>query len=97
MRKYEIMYIIRPTLEQESRKALIEELNAILTSRGTESVSVNEWGTRELAYEINDFKRGYYVVLTALASSEAVNELNRVMKIKEDVLRHLVVSLEDIK
>lgn len=62
MRKYEVMYIIRPTLEMEAKKALIAELNTILTTRGTETVSVNEWGTRDLAYEINDFKKGYYAV-----------------------------------
>ncbi|MGD9909396.1 MAG: 30S ribosomal protein S6 [Candidatus Izemoplasmatales bacterium] len=95
MRKYEIMYIIRPTLDQEARKALIEELNLILTSRGTESVSVNEWGTRDLAYEINDFKKGYYVVLTANATSEATFELDRVMKIKEDVIRHIIINREE--
>lgn len=95
MRKYEIMYIIRPTLETEGKKALIEELNSILTSRGTETVSVNEWGTRELAYEIKDFKKGYYVVLTVMATPEATFELDRVMKIKEDVLRHIIISRED--
>ncbi len=95
MRKYEVMYIIRPTLEQEARKNLIAELNTILTSRGTETVSVNEWGTRELAYEIKDFKKGYYVVLTADATPEATFELDRVMKIKEDVIRHIIISREE--
>jgi len=95
MRKYEIMYIIRPTLELEAKKALIQELNLILTSRGTETVNVNEWGTRELAYEIKDFKKGYYVVLSALATPEATFELDRVMKIKEDVIRHIIISRED--
>lgn len=95
MRKYEIMYIIRPTLDQEAKKALIEELNEILTSRGTESVSVNEWGTRDLAYEIKDFKKGYYVVLTADATPEATFELDRVMKIKEDVIRHIIINRDE--
>jgi len=95
MRKYEVMYIIRPTVDSEARKALIEEMNAILTSRGTETVQVNEWGTRELAYEINDFRKGYYVVLTAMATPEATAELDRVMKIKEDIIRHIIISRED--
>ncbi|MDD3477258.1 MAG: 30S ribosomal protein S6 [Candidatus Izemoplasmatales bacterium] len=95
MRKYEVMYIIRPTVDKEARDVLIAELNAILTTRGTENVEVAEWGTRDLAYEINDYKKGYYVVLTAMASSEATAELDRVMRIKEDVIRHLIISLED--
>jgi small subunit ribosomal protein S6 len=96
MRKYEAMYIIRPTVEAEARKALIEELNAILTTRGTETVTVNEWGTKELAYEIDDLKKGYYVVLTFLASTEGVKELDRVMGIKEAVMRHIIVSREEL-
>ncbi|MDD3126288.1 MAG: 30S ribosomal protein S6 [Candidatus Izemoplasmatales bacterium] len=95
MRKYDVMYIIRPTIEAEARKALIEELNAILTSRGATDLVVNEWGTRELAYEIKDFKKGYYVVLTCQASVEGLNEFDRVAGIKEDVLRHIIVSREE--
>ncbi|MDD3842746.1 MAG: 30S ribosomal protein S6 [Candidatus Izemoplasmatales bacterium] len=95
MRKYDVMYIIRPTVETEAKKALIEEMNAILTSRGTTELVVNEWGTRDLAYEINDFKKGYYVVLTCRASVEGVNEFDRVAGIKEDVLRHIIVSREE--
>jgi len=95
MRKYEVMYIIRPTVEQEARKALIEELNAILTTRGTATVTVNEWGTRELAYEIDDIKKGYYVVLSFEGNAEAVHELDRVMGIKETILRHLIINRDE--
>jgi len=95
MRKYEIMYIIRPNLEQEARDALIGELNTILTDRGAENLTVNEWGTRDLAYEIADFKKGYYVVVGVMASPEATAEMDRVMKIKEDVLRHIIISREE--
>ncbi|MBU1145285.1 MAG: 30S ribosomal protein S6 [Firmicutes bacterium] len=95
MRKYEIMYIIRPSLELEAKKALIAELNVILTDRGAEDLVVNEWGTRELAYEIKDFKKGYYVVVKVKTTPEATFELDRVMKIKEDVIRHIIISRED--
>jgi len=95
MRKYEIMYIIRPTVEQEARKALIEELNKVLTDRGAADLTVNEWGMRELAYEIADFKKGYYVVISVQTTPEATTEMDRVMKIKEDVLRHIIISREE--
>jgi small subunit ribosomal protein S6 len=95
MRKYEVMYIVRPTVETEVRKALIEELNAILTTRGTPAVIVNEWGTKELAYEIDDFKKGYYVVLTFQGTIEGVKELDRVIGIKENILRHIIISREE--
>jgi small subunit ribosomal protein S6 len=96
MRKYDVMYIIRPTLELEARKALIAELSAILTSRGTTVLKVNEWGTRELAYEIADCKKGYYVLLETEMSVEAKNELDRVIRIKEDVIRHIIINREEM-
>ncbi len=95
MRKYEIMYIIRPTVEAEARKTLIEEMNKILTDRGASDITVNEWGMRDLAYEIADCKKGYYVVLSLLADPVATAEVDRVMKIREDVLRHIIISREE--
>jgi small subunit ribosomal protein S6 len=95
MRKYDVMYIIRPSVEAEARKALIEEFNAILTSRGTVKLTVNEWGMRDLAYEIADFKKGYYVVLDVEMEADAVKELDRVMGLKENVLRHIIVNREE--
>jgi len=95
MRKYDIMYIIRPSVEQEARKALINELHQILIDRGQEEMTVNEWGMRELAYEIDDQKKGYYVVVSVKTTPEAIAELDRVMKIKEDVLRQIVISREE--
>jgi small subunit ribosomal protein S6 len=95
MRKYELMYIVRSTLEVESRKALIEELNQIMITRGTTTLKVNEWGTRELAYEIANNRKGYYVLVEAVMSIEAKNELDRVIGIKEDIIRHMIVSREE--
>lgn len=91
MAKYEVMYIVRPQVEVEARKGLIAEINNIFTSRGSENVEVNEWGMRDLAYEIADCRKGYYVVLTVEANAEAVKEFDRVANIKEDVIRHIVV------
>lgn len=94
MNKYDAMYIIAPTVDEEARKALIAEINAIFTSRGTSEVKVNEWGSRKLAYEINDFKEGYYVDLEFESdSNEALLEYDRVCNIKEAIIRHIVVKL----
>jgi len=96
MRKYEVMYIIRPTVELEAKKAMIEELNLILTTRGSEAIKVNEWGTREFAYEIDDLRKGYYVVLEGMMTVEGVNELDRVCRIKEDIIRHIIINREEL-
>ena len=94
MNKYDAMYIISPTVDEEARKALIAEINAIFTSRGTQEVKVNEWGNRKLAYEINDFKEGYYVDLEFdCDSNEALLEYDRVCNIKDSIIRHIVVKL----
>ncbi len=95
MRKYEVMYIVRPNLEEESRKSLIADLNKILTDFNSELVKVDEWGLRDLAYEIADFKKGYYVVIEVNAPIEAITELDRVMKINENIIRHIVISREE--
>jgi len=94
MKKYEIMYVIRPTVLEDERKALIEELSNIFTSRGSEVLKLSEWGTRELAYEIEKHKKGYYVVLDVLTSEEARAEFDRVVRIKEDVIRYLILKDE---
>ena len=92
MRRYEIMYIIRPTVLEDDRKVLIEELNTIFTSRGAEVTNVNEWGMKDLAYEIEHHKKGYYVWLLVDATPEAVAEFNRVVRITEEVIRFIVVK-----
>ena len=95
MTKYEIMYIIRPTVLEDDRKALIEELNTIFTSRGAEVKNVNEWGMKDLAYEIEKHRKGYYVVLDVVSNDDARNEFDRVVRIKEDVIRYLI--LKDVR
>lgn len=94
MRKYEIMYIIRPNLLEDDRKKLIESLNEIFTSMDSEVTKVNEWGMRDLAYEIEDFKKGYYVVLDVKATEEARAEFDRIIRLKEEVIRYLIIRDE---
>ncbi|PLR78295.1 30S ribosomal protein S6 [Bacillus sp. V3-13] len=95
MRKYEIMYIIRPNIEDEAKKALIERFNGILTDNGAEVVETKDWGKRRLAYEINDFRDGYYQILKVNAPAAAVDEFSRLARINEDIIRHMVVKEEE--
>ncbi len=94
MRKYEIMYIVRQTVLEDDRTALIAELNDIITSRGGEILEQNEWGMKDLAYEIQKHKKGYYVVLSVNCNDEARIEFDRVVRIKEDVIRHIIIRDE---
>lgn len=95
MRKYEIMYIIRPNIEDESKQALVERFDNILKDNGAEIIESKEWGKRRLAYEINDYRDGIYHVITANATPEAVQEFDRLVKINDDIIRHIIVRLED--
>ncbi|MCM2676438.1 30S ribosomal protein S6 [Alkalicoccobacillus plakortidis] len=97
MRKYEIMYIIAPNLEESAYKEIVERYNNVLTTNGAEIEKVNEMGKRRLAYEINDFTEGFYVLLNvnAAADSDALNEFNRLIKINDNVIRVLVTKEEE--
>ncbi|CAH0344902.1 30S ribosomal protein S6 [Bacillus sp. CECT 9360] len=95
MRKYEIMYIIRPNIEEDAKKALVERFNTILTDNGAELTEAKEWGKRRLAYEINDFRDGYYMLLKINSGAEAIQEFDRLAKISEDIIRHMATKEEE--
>ncbi|NBD25065.1 30S ribosomal protein S6 [Paenibacillus glycinis] len=91
MRKYEVMYIIRPEVEQESVQALTEKFQAII-GNGGEVTKHDVIGKRRLAYEINKIRDGIYVLVHFNATPEVVNELDRVMKITDEVIRFLITK-----
>lgn len=95
MRNYEIMYIVRPNIEEDAKKALIERFEEILTSNGAEIIESKDWGKRRLAYEINDFKEGFYQIVRVKSTDEATNEFDRLAKINDDIIRHIVVREEE--
>jgi len=94
MRKYEIMYIVRPNLEGDARKEVVESFANIFTKMGSEVAEVKEMGMRDLAYEINDFRKGYYVLMNVNATTEAINEFDRLVRISEDIIRYINVKQE---
>lgn len=93
MKKYEVMYIIRPNIDDEGKKNIINEINEVFTNCASTVTEVKEWGLRELAYEIDGETKGYYVLLNVEATPEAVKEFERVANIKESVIRHIVIAL----
>lgn len=95
MRNYELMYIQRPELEEEKRTSNTERFNAIITNSGGEIENSEDMGKRRLAYEIDKNREGYYVLTNFKAEPEAVSELERIMKISDDVIRYLIVREDD--
>ena len=93
MRKYEIMYILKANLDEEARKAEMENLAALIEKNGAKIEKTDEsFGLRDLAYPINDEVKGYYVVLKVSAEQSGLNEFNRKVKHDANVLRFLVVN-----
>lgn len=92
MKKYEIMYIIRPTVESESSKEIVNNFSEIFANYNSEVLELKELGLKDLAYEIQHHKNGYYVWLLVNATNEAIAEFNRVVRITEDVIRYIVVK-----
>jgi len=93
-RKYEAVYILNPALGEEAITAATEKIQALVESSATID-KVDVWGRRRLAYEINDQKEGYYVLINFSAEAEFPKELERVLKITDGVLRYLVVRTDD--
>lgn len=95
MTKYEIMYIIRPDIEEEAMTALVERFNSILTDNGAEIEKVDEKGKKRFAYEIQDYRDGYYVIINFSSDDQAINEFDRLAKYNDDILRHIIIREED--
>ena len=94
MNKYEIMFILKSN-EEEAIKNQVSELKAIITDMKGEIVEEKEMGNRKLAYPINKEVNGYYYVMNVNANNEIVAEFDRKARINENVIRHLVIRLDE--
>ena len=96
MNRYELTYIIDAALEENARKELIEKISGLIVANGGEVEKVDEtWGKRRLAYAIDYKTEGWYVLVTFKAPVELPRELERNLQINENVIRYLVVKLEE--
>ena len=93
MKKYEILFIVRPDLEEKAIKEVAKNFEKVLVDNKANILSSKEMGQKELAYEINKHKSGYYFLINVEANNEIVNEFNRLATISEDVIRHLIIRL----
>ena len=91
--KYEIMFIVRPNIEEASIKEVAKNFEKVLTDNGAKVLASKELGQKELAYEIKDHKTGYYFLINIEANdAKAINEFDRLALISEDVIRHLIIK-----
>lgn len=93
MNRYESMYILKPTIDEETRKSVIEKFKNLVEGSGGKVEKVDEWGSRKLAYEINYISEGYYVLMTFEAEPALPLELERNYNIHDGVLRYNIIKL----
>lgn len=91
MRDYEILYIVRPDLEDDKVQDVVKRVNSLIGRSGGSSEQTSLWGKRKLAYEVKHQKEGSYVLQDFKIDPGRVPELESALKITEDVLRHLIV------
>ncbi|MCR5834095.1 MAG: 30S ribosomal protein S6 [Selenomonadaceae bacterium] len=94
MRKYEVVFIIR-SMEEEPTLAVIDKFTKLITSNGGTITKEDRWGKRRLAYEIKKESEGYYVLFYVTCEPECVAECDRVMKITDEILKHMIVRSEE--
>ena len=94
MRKYEAVLIFYPSLEEEKRVQLVDRFKGIIEADGSIS-NVDEWGIRKLAYLIDDLGEGYYVLVNFAGTPEVVKELDRVARISDGIMRHMIIREDE--
>lgn len=94
MNNYEAVLIFKPDLTDELRNQLLENFKNVIAESG-EVTSVDDWGKRKLAYEINYIKEGYYYVIDFKAEASHIKEFERRMRISDSIIRYMVIRKED--
>lgn len=92
--KYEILFIVRPDLEEKAIKDVFKKFEAVLVDNGAKVLSSKDMGQKELAYEIKKHKSGYYFLINVESDVKAINEFDRLALISEEIVRHLIVKLD---
>ncbi len=97
MRKYEVGFIIKPNADESLVRQTIDKLKKIYSDAGSNIIDEFDMGTRELAYEIEKEKTGYYYFLNVNAKTSTNNEFERICRISEDVIRFIVINIDDVE
>ena len=94
-REYELTFVIRPDLDDEGFAAVTEKVAGYVLASGNEITSTSPWGRRRLAYPIRRFVEGYYVFMLIQSDAKGLNDVERSIRLNEDVIRHLAVRKEE--
>ena len=89
-RDYELGFILNPEVSEEQTRTILDRVEQVATSHGGQVVRVNQWGRRRLGYPIEHHRDGFYIFVDMILTPETVTELDRTLKVSEEVLRHLI-------
>lgn len=95
MKAYELLFFVAPNLEEEARANVMGRIEGAITEGEGKIDNVDEWGKRKLAYEINRLSEGDYVLIDFHAEPEHIAELDRILRINDNVERHMIVRRTD--
>jgi len=95
LRNYELVMIVSPEVADDDVSATVDRVKAFIAEQGGDVKEVNPWGRRRLAYPIDRFREGSYVVAQLSLDPQRVRDLDNNLELADDVIRHLVVKLED--
>ncbi len=95
MRPYEVMVILDAGLEEEQIRGILDRTTKVITEQGGTPGRIDRWGKRRMAYEINHRSEGFYAVLEAKAEPAAMSEVDRMLRLSDEVIRHKVIRIPD--
>ena len=95
MRPYEAVFVLEPTLDESAMQAVINRATLLVESRGASVNKVDKWGRRRLAYEVRNHVEGFYVLAELTSEPAAMDELERFLRLADEVLRHKIVRVPD--
>lgn len=90
-RDYELGFILNPEVSEEQSNAILERIQQIVNNNDGQVVRINQWGRRRLAYPIEHQRDGFYVFFDMILTPETVSELDRNLKVTEEILRHIII------
>jgi len=91
MRNYEMVFILHPELDEEKLAASVEKVTNLINNNGGEVAKLDSWGKKRLAYEIKDLHEGFYYLVEFRGTPDTAKELDRVLKITEEILRFMII------
>ena len=95
MKAYELLFFVAPSIDDESRAGVMKRIETTITDAKGQIDNVDEWGKRKLAYEINGLTDADYTLIDFHADPQSIAELDRVLRINDAVIRHMVVARPD--